>query len=341
MKKSFENQAEIMPDSEVNKETKEAEIKPEEFLNELSRILTAMESARIESDSQIKKMIREEAGKLGIDIVEEEMKEIIDDQQGEFNKEVKSLKKKFLKNIAPYVLLILMAFSYWRGSGKEIPFTERHIAQAQIMEKGITDSQRRRAYIPGVSELLEKGITPYDYDMKIAAEEFVPNLLIGKKESYKKRTLYAESDIHQRDDAWRLYLGLPQRYNTFGVSNYRPQSSFQDKCYYKINNFFLNKAIGYDGEQEGDIIRTLVTQIRNYKTDDYGVAGEYMIGLNDVIMRQYKLSIGQDTKGYYISYYDVWDLSEMGGKLVGKPFEIYDRIYYNPETYKVIDPQSK
>lgn len=340
MRKSFESQAEIMSDSEINKETKETEIKPEEFLNELSGILTAMEAERANFDLYIETTIRQEAKDLDIEISEDEMREIMDDQQKEFKKEVKGLKKKFLKNIAPYALLILMTFSYWRCSSKEIPFAERHIAQAQMMEKGITDSQRR-VYIPGVSELLEKGITPYGYDMKIAAKEFVPNLLIGKKESYKKRTIYIESDIHQRDDAWRLYLGLPQRYNTFGVSNYCPQNSFQDKCYYKINNFLLNRAVGYNGEQERDIIRALVIQIGNYKTDDYGVAGEWMIGLNDVIMRQYKFSIGQDEKGYYISYYDIWDLVETGGKLVGKPFEIYDRIYYDPKTFKVIEPISK
>ena len=58
-------------------------------------------------------------------------------------------------------------------------------------------------------------------------------------------------------------------------------------------------------------------------------------------MGNYTLSEGQDEKGNYISYYDRWDLDIPGASIIGKPFEIYDRIYYNPETFEIIEPRSE
>jgi peptidoglycan hydrolase-like protein with peptidoglycan-binding domain len=46
-------------------------------------------------------------------------------------------------------------------------------------------------------------------------------------------------------------------------------------------------------------------------------------------MGNYTVSTGKDSKGNYISYYDLWDLAPAN---YGKPFEVYDKFYYN--TYK-------
>jgi hypothetical protein len=58
------------------------------------------------------------------------------------------------------------------------------------------------------------------------------------------------------------------------------------------------------------------------------------------VMGNYKISRGVDEKGHFISYYDKWKLDigpEKNGGFIGKPFEIYDRIYYNPETFEPIE----
>jgi hypothetical protein len=93
---------------------------------------------------------------------------------------------------------------------------------------------------------------------------------------------------------------------------------------------------------------------------------EWMV---DNPLGDFKMSKGKDKKGHYISIYDEWDLNpfkegkgsssnpaaatlkafaKMKGVDVsddleisklfgaGKPFEIYDRIYYDPKTKKVI-----
>jgi hypothetical protein len=56
-------------------------------------------------------------------------------------------------------------------------------------------------------------------------------------------------------------------------------------------------------------------------------------------MGNYTWTKGEDKKGHYIAYYDKWDLDipieEYG--FIGKPFEIYDRIYYNPDTFEPIE----
>ncbi|MDE1970686.1 MAG: hypothetical protein KGI50_03885 [Patescibacteria group bacterium] len=63
------------------------------------------------------------------------------------------------------------------------------------------------------------------------------------------------------------------------------------------------------------------------------------------VMGEFKISRGKDNHGHYISYYDRWDLGgeRIGGikiegenGFLGTPYEIYDRIYYNPKTYEVI-----
>lgn len=57
------------------------------------------------------------------------------------------------------------------------------------------------------------------------------------------------------------------------------------------------------------------------------------------VMGNYTMSAGEDEKGTYVSYYDSWDLEgtlEGVNGVIGQPFEIYDRIYYNPETGEII-----
>ena len=45
---------------------------------------------------------------------------------------------------------------------------------------------------------------------------------------------------------------------------------------------------------------------------------------------------GFDERGDYFSIYDIYDFDIPGEKLVGTPYEIYDRVYFDPETKKRI-----
>lgn len=178
-----------------------------------------------------------------------------------------------------------------------------------------------------------------------------------------------------REDAWRLALGLRQENNTFGISDYFPENSSTDKYYYKINGFetklFSNHFMDnkkwnkLDDLQKGWIktdrstdsqldslefnnldkkgeplplsVLELVSLIKNHggKIVHSDIEGDMTIGL----MGHYTLSCGEDEKGSYVSYYDKWDLDntlfDLGDVLI-KPYEIYDRIYYNPKTGDLI-----
>jgi hypothetical protein len=54
----------------------------------------------------------------------------------------------------------------------------------------------------------------------------------------------------------------------------------------------------------------------------------------------FTLTKGVDSKGSYISYYDKYDF-HLPGWTPGwwRPFELYDRMYYNPTTMEPLDPE--
>lgn len=52
------------------------------------------------------------------------------------------------------------------------------------------------------------------------------------------------------------------------------------------------------------------------------------------VLANFTLDRGQDERGPYISYYDRYDLDRvpLADRVVGRPFELYDRLYYDPDT---------
>ncbi len=250
-------------------------------------------------------------------------------------------------------------------------------------------------------------------------QEFVPNLVLGREnrgdeiekikndsglDSTEKEKAYHEkawtssralykiaghSQMPKLDDAWRLYLGMPQEDNTFGISDYQPSRSKDDKYYFKIKGFwddfesYLKKRNDRDFKEVTDALTKVAKNQQELEelvdkwatTDEEKEAGEYIKkglpfsgnGLRDYIeflssepgkkmdvksevrngdkqddiMFHYTMSCGQDEKGCYIAYYDKWDLASFFSenivtKGVGKPFEIYDRLYYDPVTFEPV-----
>src|SRR3989344_389191 len=222
-------------------------------------------------------------------------------------------------------------------------------ARYELEHSGIT-SEQAGAYKELFSEALYRGIEPqgYDYIEKLAF--FADNLLFGREEN---APLGSEKKPPVREDAWRLYLGLPQQHNAFGVSDYRPSSSQENIYYYKLNEFIalfnlkgglsnIDYTKPYFNPDEANTLQDLSIEIDKSGGKVYIHEHRYHDDSSKLgVMAVFKLSKGQDENGYYFSYYDVWDLGGSGLEtkegIFGKPFEIYDRIYYNPETYEVID----
>ena len=206
------------------------------------------------------------------------------------------------------------------------------IKQEELDKSGIT-SEQKEAY-GYLSDKLYKNITPRDYNIYQASKQFLfgpdETREVSKIQDLNAYEKYTSGEITREelrnnddkttmgeDDAWALYLGIPQKYNTFSISKYKPSNSSDDIYYYsmpkyedKMLEFCL--GIGKHGSPAGESPDLMV-------------------------LRNYKIDWGEDGKGYYLSYYDIYDLNPSGldmEKIIGKKFEIYNRIYFNPETGK-------
>jgi len=244
-------------------------------------------------------------------------------------------------------------------------FDQRSVAAKELQEDGITEAQRR-VYKPGMSELIAETINPYSYsgggdefapatmgeDIKRLVNDTYEAVTEGSDSRYKKRQLdlqragklpseMTREMVESRKDAWNLYLGLPQEHDTFGVSEYKPENSSQDIYYYKINRFLQNFAqVRHYSEHEALAILIEAAKDPSVYNEAHPMGTPapprqtLLMDHGSGVMGHYTISKGVDERGYYISYYDRWDLEgSIEGKegLIGKPFEIYDRIYYDPK----------
>lgn len=230
---------------------------------------------------------------------------------------VRSLAVKFKEAIYFYSKLIiasgltLSSSSEHNHSKKTEDFSQMvERAKTEMRDDGITLEQVG-TYIPIINDAIYKHVFPHGYDVEL-------ELPIEERELRDSA----------REDAWRLYLGLPQKYGTFDISDYQPQKgSGESKYYFKIKGF-----TDYLTGRNPKLIRGLINGIQN--------ADSPRIFQDKRVMGHYKVDCGQDERGYYLSYYDKWDLDiplEQSG-LFGKPFEIYDRIYYDPNNYEPLSP---
>jgi hypothetical protein len=273
---------------------------------------------------------------------------------------------------------------------------KKRIAKLELDQLGYTSDQRK-AYAKGKSEKAFNNIVPAGYgDLEQTLdrlERYQKNLGRNPNETlwYSAEESSTGKPIHynlpKRDDAFSMYLGMPQKNNSFGISEYQPVDSKENKYYFKPNYLdenlknalvsdYFNKKVN---NKDSKVIMNERNSFFRQKRDSLQKAGipwEDPINAEwyaDNPLGDFKVSEGKDEKGQYLSIYDVWDLnpfkvgkgsstnpaasalkafaklrgidadndseiSEIFG--AGKPFEIYDRIYYDPKTKKVI-PQKR
>jgi hypothetical protein len=272
---------------------------------------------------------------------------------------------------------------------------QKRIAKLELDKYGYTSDQRK-SYVKGKSEKAFRNIVPQGYgDLTQTLdriERYEKNLgrnreetiWYGAEDSSTGKPIYY--DVPKRDDAFALYLGMPQKNNSFGISEYQPGDSKENKYYFKPNYLDENLKNRLVKSYLDNVDDDTNVFIANERTDAFGqkidslrragvpdenpIYAEWMV---DNPLGDFKMSKGKDKKGHYISIYDEWDLNpfkqgegassnpaaallktfaKMKGVDVddetemsnlfgaGKPFEIYDRIYYDPKTKKVI-PQKR
>ncbi len=329
-------------------------------------------------------------------------------EDGKFFYKLSAVRNKF-KKMGPW--LALMGASLFAAERVEIintgSYENKNRAQAEMIDHGITTEQQR-VYKKGLSELAYQAIDPVGYpeNGKERAERWQQaseNLAHLNETNLRYSTKDAQfSNYASKEDAWRLYLGLPERFHTFGISDYRPNNSKENIYYYKINNFpeVLSRLFEqYRNEPSNESVRGIfITNLKasdergdhtwneavdkspanefhatNWQTPLYGWAlsrfeadlaesdkvilafankraGLDLSRVDSVLcldsgelnlLGTFTMSIGRDEKGYYISYFDLWDLKNnpRENKLVGigGALPIYDRIYmtYNTKEKKI------
>jgi hypothetical protein len=185
--------------------------------------------------------------------------------------------------------------------------------------------------IPIVSKALRDNITPFGYEVHSQEMKNAVMAMLGRdpteqdRQESIKATSVARGELPQREDAWNLFLGLPQVANTFMPSPFKPSNGGENKRYLSLRQSPINP------EMLSGYVRLLEVnkeQGRTARTYDN----------RDMVMGTYKLDLGKDDHGHYISYYDKWDLEPQIVNLLGKPFEIYGRQYYDPKTFQPLSP---
>lgn len=164
----------------------------------------------------------------------------------------------------------------------------------------------------------------------------------------------------EKMDLWGMYLGKGQKNNTIAKSQFTPTRGSGKGTYYSIPK--LEEQIGGIGQIKAKDFNDFRNQVLS--STEGGAFGFNSIGgsrddkkgkivANMQPLGDATISAGEDDKGYYISYYDKWDLNPFsGGSAVNNKFvkalgldklddlagiagpEIYGRIYFDKKTGK-------
>jgi len=237
-----------------------------------------------------------------------------------------------------------------RKEGEKLGLSDWEIKRQQLDKVGITESQRE-AYVPGVSELIEKNVFPENYDLNN-----LNPFLTKKRKEYERLNNSDDRFIKNRFDAFRTYLGLPQQNNTFKMSPFTPNRGFHGKITEDV----------YTIKPSNSIFTTEVKNDIQYKKDPYfkqfvdkDSFDKVYSSVLDPISGNTNMTIHKPWKEGQIiggaSSSDRWDLDlplpiKIGGKrltlpihkLIGKPF--YTAYSYNAGQgglYKNLDDINK
>ena len=218
------------------------------------------------------------------------------------------------------------------------------IKAIQLEEVGITANQRE-AYVPGVSDALQKYVYPQGYGGGAGESKLAQTIKAIK-------TGTREKSIPSREDSWRTYLGMPQEYNTFRMAEtapvnhpaYTPKElskmdiySINDKFLYKDDLYSNLEGIGpraIDETTMGNPESIISRLEKNSKMVTDPISYDY----NYPVMGGYNKRLNQ----YGLEYNDIWDLEpEVLGKkikidnFIGKPFMSHEVLTgVTPENVK-------
>jgi hypothetical protein len=222
-----------------------------------------------------------------------------------------------------------------KAQGLKEGLSDYEIAKRQLEQVGITSNQRK-AYIPGVSDLLSEYVYPYSYGGMAEKNKFLQTLKkVIRNETNSsiatgKNTWFSAGIDPKRLDAWRMYLGKPQQNNTFRMaetapvnhSSYTPEQ-LKDMDIMSVN--YENTLIPSPSELE-----PLIDPIT--------------ISRDNTIMGGYNRRLSSSG----LEYNDIWDLepkihltdfvpNKVLSKVEGNKF--FDKLLYSKANKDVLTPR--
>lgn len=163
---------------------------------------------------------------------------------------------------------------------------------------------------------LARNLKHFEYDTKGELLRRAYDIIVLDK------TEEADDEQVDEQDYYNIYMGKPQQHKTLDISDYKPKP--EEKNGRGLANpsvIFKEPFISKDMAQYWAVIAKTIEQ------ND----GKPLAATKRTLGR-FKISLGHDQKGSYLCYHDVWDLAPGDLQLdFGKPFEVYDRVYFNPK----------
>jgi len=203
----------------------------------------------------------------------------------------------------------------WSKNGKVYTTEYKGSAKEQMEKYGIVNDQLQdRSWW---KDRLIDNLNPGGYHAPW--ERVWDAIVLNKKDSERK------PDRISREDYYSIYMGRPQQHNTLGISDYTPANVEE------VNGKKLpasSKIIYKDN------------RLSQYLTQCWAIYAKHLLSepnhRESRIMHKdlyhFKMSLGHDEQGDYICYHDTWNIAPLGPTTdFGKPFEIYDRIYFDME----------
>jgi hypothetical protein len=170
----------------------------------------------------------------------------------------------------------------------------------------------------------------------------------------------------ESDDGLARYLGLPQVNRSLDLSPYSPTRGTRRGGYVRVPR--LREALldapgqeysrveGRDFSVPGNPIRrrpsmaagapgAVRMMLDATEAGPARISGDALYAEGDAknnsgaLLANFTMDRGEDERGPYVSIYDRYDLNlvPLADRVVGRPWEYYDRIYYDPETYEPLD----
>lgn len=236
--------------------------------------------------------------------------------------------------------------------------------EKQMKAYGITDNQRHvKKFLiddTGLRKNLSTLNTSKGYNIPPGV---VIDIMLGNPMKDEYYNFYNNGELNEvakkEQDALRLYLGLPQQYDTFKPSKYKKGS-------FELNNYLQefpeempsDDLINFVGrplnavELLDEVISENLSPEDRLKKHDLRNKSYQIKPYDDMILGRHTVRKGKDENGEYVEYIDNWDLDTYNytipkkrlpfgiktpeikipiGRIadkLNKPFNIYGRQYY-------------